>query len=214
MTDQLDLAASSQLDAVDRSLTVSPSGEMVAARLTLSEDFETDAADLWNAVTTGERIARWFAPVHGDLQVGGSYQVEGNAGGVIESCDPPHQYTATWVMGEGMSRITVTVTDLGPGRSRFTLAHSAEVEEAFWAMYGPGAVGVGWDLGVLGLMLHLTTGEDRPVDEEAWTATEPARRFITDSGRRWADAAVAAGGAPEAARAAEQNTNAFYLGTA
>ncbi len=214
MTDQLALAASSQLDAVDRSLTVGPSGSMVAAELTISEDFDTDVADLWDAVTTGERIARWFAPVHGDLRVGGSYQVEGNAGGVIESCDPPHQYTATWVMGEGRSRITVTVAELGPGRSRFTLAHSAEVEQAFWDMYGPGAVGVGWDLGVLGLALHITTGEDRPADETAWVATEPARRFITGSGRRWADAAIGAGMATEAARSAEQNTNAFYLGTA
>lgn len=214
MTDQLAMIAGSQLDAVDRSLTVNPSGARVAAELTISEDFETDAADLWDAVTTGERIARWFAPVHGDLKVGGSYQVEGNAGGVIESCDPPHQYTATWVMGEGMSRITVTVAELGDGRSRFTLAHSAEVEQAFWDMYGPGAVGVGWDLGVLGLALHLTTGEDRPADEADWVATEPARLFITGSGRRWADAAIGAGMAAEAARTAEQNTNAFYLGTA
>ncbi|MCC6495908.1 MAG: SRPBCC domain-containing protein [Propionibacteriaceae bacterium] len=214
MTDQLALAASSQLDAVDRSLTVSPSGSMVAAELTISEDFETDVADLWDAVTTGERIARWFAPVHGDLRLGGSYQVEGNAGGVIESCDPPHQYTATWVMGEGMSRITVTVADLGQGRSRFTLAHSAEVEQAFWDMYGPGAVGVGWDLGVLGLSLYLATGVGRPEDADAWATTEPARKFITGSGRRWAEAAIAAGTEAEAAHAAELNTNAFYLGTA
>ncbi len=213
MTDQLDLAASSQLDAVDRTLSVNQRGSMVDARLSISEDFETDVADLWDAVTTGERIARWFAPVHGELKVGGSYQVEGNAGGVIESCDPPHQYTATWVMGEGMSRITVTVAELGPGRSRFTLAHSAEVEEAFWSMYGPGAVGVGWDLGVLGLALHITTGEGRPADVDAWAASEPARQFMTGSGRRWADAAIAAGTGVEAARSAEQNTNAFYLGT-
>lgn len=213
MTDQLDLATGSQLDAVDRSLSVSEHGALVAAQLAIREDFETDAADLWDAVTTSERLARWFAPVHGDLQVGGSYQVEGNASGVIESCDPPHRFTATWGMGEGDSRITVSVDDLGAGRSRFTLEHSAEVAEAFWSMYGPGAVGVGWDLGVLGLAAHLATGGGRPEDVEAWGRTEPAQLFMTGSSRRWADAAIAAGAPVELARSAERNTSAFYLGT-
>jgi uncharacterized protein YndB with AHSA1/START domain len=56
--------------------------------------YPTDQADLWDALTNAERIPRWFLPVSGDLRVGGRYQVEGNAGGVVERCEEPDCFTA------------------------------------------------------------------------------------------------------------------------
>ena len=35
----------------------------------------------------------------GELKEGGHYQLEGNAGGTVTSCDKPHGYAATWEMG-------------------------------------------------------------------------------------------------------------------
>ena len=48
--------------------------------------YPTDQADLWDALTDAERIPRWFLPISGDLTVGGRYQLEGQAGGVVERC--------------------------------------------------------------------------------------------------------------------------------
>jgi len=51
--------------------------------------YDTTVEDLWNAITTPQRLARWFTPVEGDLRLGGRYQLQGNASGTITRCDPP-----------------------------------------------------------------------------------------------------------------------------
>jgi hypothetical protein len=43
------------------------------------------------------------------------------------------------------------------GRARMTLEHTAIIED-HWNQFGPGTVGVGWDLAVMGLARHLATG--------------------------------------------------------
>ena len=42
-------------------------------------------------------------------------------------------------------------------RDLFRLNHIARVDDERWAQFGPGAAGVGWDSGLIGLYLHLTT---------------------------------------------------------
>ncbi len=37
--------------------------------------YATDAADLWQICTEPDRLARWFAPVSGDLRPGGSFVI-------------------------------------------------------------------------------------------------------------------------------------------
>src|SRR4029453_4607335 len=68
--------------------------------VTLTRSYPTDAEDVWDAITTPERGARWFLPVRGDLRLGGSYQLEGNAGGRIRACEPPRRLQLTWNMGD------------------------------------------------------------------------------------------------------------------
>src|SRR5690606_21550027 len=118
----------------------------------------TTVDDLWDACTNPERLPRWFLPVTGDLQVGGRYQLEGQAGGTIERCDPPRSFAATWEFGGEVSWIEVTLAAAGDG-TRFTLEHVAHVDDERWLEYGPGAVGVGWDLALHGLAQHVATGE-------------------------------------------------------
>lgn len=175
---------------------------MVVARRTYS----TDAADLWNALTDPERLPRWFAPVHGDLRLGGRFQVEGNAGGVVERCEEPHLFAITWEMGQGASWVTVTLTEEAGGTT-LELSHEAVADDPaaleFWAQFGPGAVGVGWDLSLLGLGLHVDSGE--PVDPEVamGLAFSPeGRAFIEHAATDWGRAA--------AADEAAQRTFAFY----
>ena len=48
--------------------------------------YATDADDLWDAVTNGERIPRWFLPISGDLL--GSLPFTGSLGSVSGSSEP------------------------------------------------------------------------------------------------------------------------------
>lgn len=180
---------------------------------TVSRVYDTDVDDLWDACTNAERIPRWFLPVTGDLRVGGRYQLEGNAGGVIESCDPPHGFSATWEYGDEVSWIELRLAPEGDGRTRFTLEHVAHVDDERWLEFGPGAVGVGWDLALLGLGLHLGSGAAvDPQEFMAWSASDEGKRFATEASERWGDASAEAGTDAEAARAAAARTTAAYTG--
>ena len=79
-----------------------------------------------------------------------------------------------------------------------------------WAEFGPGAVGVGWDMALLGLGLHLS-GHERN-DAQAWVQSPEAREFMARSSQAWGAAHEASGAtAAEAGAAAEQTTR-FYTG--
>jgi len=176
--------------------------------------YRTDPADLWEAVTDAERLPRWFAPVHGDLVLGGRFQVEGNAGGVVEACDPPRSFAITWEMGDAVSWVTVTLVPDGAG-TVLELAHEALSDAPgaaeFWARYGPGAVGIGWDLALLGLGLHLDSGEALDREEAlGLTFTPEGREFVRRAADAWAAAATADGDDAGAAAEAADRTVAFY----
>ena len=176
--------------------------------VTISRSYPGPAEDLWDACTNPERIPRWFLPVTGELALGGHYQLEGNAGGTVESCDPPHSFTATWEYGGEVSWIEVRVTAEGE-RARLQLEHIAHVDDERWAEFGPGAVGIGWDLGFKGLGDHLASGADAE-PEATWATTPDGLRFMTESNEAWYAAAVADGADPAAARAAADRTIAAY----
>lgn len=175
--------------------------------------YRTEQADLWSAVTDAERIPRWFLPVSGDLRPGGRYQLEGNAGGVVERCEEPQSFAVTWEYGGNVSWLEVRLTSDGDG-TVLELVHEAPVVPEFWDQYGPGAVGVGWDLGLMGLGLHVDSGGEQ-VDREAGLAfptTPEGREFVRTAATGWADAAIADGDDADAARKAGQATFSFYTG--
>src|SRR3954454_16421206 len=101
----------------------------------VSQSYDTAPADLWDAVTSIERIPRWLMPISGDLTVGGSYQLEGQAGGTVLTCDPPKNFTATWEFGGGVSWIDVSVSTDGPDHSRLVIEHIAHVDD-HWEQFG------------------------------------------------------------------------------
>jgi uncharacterized protein YndB with AHSA1/START domain len=172
--------------------------------------YATDQADLWDALTDRERIPRWFLPVSGDLEVGGRFQTEGNAGGVVERCDAPDSFAVTWEYGPMVSWLVVTLTP-DEGGTTLELAHEAHVDAEMASHYGPGAVGVGWDLALMALGLHLETGA--PVDREAGQAfpmTPEGLEFVRSAATGWAEAAIADGDEPGPAREAAERTIAFY----
>jgi uncharacterized protein YndB with AHSA1/START domain len=203
-----------QVEAVQRTVGSRTIDTGEAHVVTVSQCYDTDSADLWDAVTTVERIGRWFLPISGDLNVGGSYQLEGHAGGTILTCDPPKNFTATWEYGGNVSWIDVTVASEGPGRSRLLLEHIIPVDgDEIWRQFGPGAVGMGWDSMLLGLALHLGTGDSiDPSAGQRWLATADGRRFLAVSSRQWAAAHIASGDDPATARAMADRCLRAYLG--
>ena len=178
--------------------------------------YATDLQDLWDALTNVERIPRWFMPITGDLTHGGRYQLEGNAGGEITRCDPHEALDVTWEFGGSVSWVTIRLEGDGDG-ARLTLEHimlKEEASEAHWQQFGPGAVGVGWDLSFLGLALHLDSGGEA-IDQEAnaaWMASAAGRSFIRDCAAAWGEAHIAAGEPEDIARTMAQQTAVAYAG--
>lgn len=185
-----------------------PARVLVARR-----SYESGIDDVWDALTNPERIPRWFSPVSGDLKKGGRYQIEGNAGGTITSCDPPRSFNLTWEFGGETSWVQVTLKPDGEDRTKFELEHIAHVPDEFWDTYGPGAVGVGWDLAIMGLAEHLATGLSMdPAEAMAWPTTDNGKEFVRACSDAWGQASISNGTPEPQALAAAENTRQFYTG--
>ena len=126
-----------ELGAVERSVSSLDVNGQAAHVVTLSRSYTTTVADVWDAVTSAERIPRWFLPVTGDLQLCGRYQLEGNAGGVITACRRLSHFALTWEFGGDVSWVEVRLSDGGAGRVRLTVAHTSH-HSPHWDEFGPG----------------------------------------------------------------------------
>ena len=205
------IEASHQINDVERQVGTRTLAAGEARTLTISQRFHTGTEDLWDACTNQERIPRWFVPVSGDLSVGGRYQIEGNASGTVERCDPPKSFAATWEFGGQVSWIEVWLTPEPGGWTRLAVQHIAHVDDDLWAQFGPGAVGIGWDMIFLGLASHLADGTvPDPQERAAWPASEDGKLFTSLSSERWREASVTAGTDEAAARAAADRCTAAY----
>jgi uncharacterized protein YndB with AHSA1/START domain len=187
-----------------------PTRVVVASRV-----YATDAPDLWDAITNPERLPRWFLPLTGELKPGGRYQLEGNAGGTITRCEPPSILELTWEFGGGVSWVAVLL-ESEEGGTRLTLEHAAptdEIAEEHWKMFGPGAVGVGWDLALMGLGMHVESGASvDPAESGAWLASEEGKQVVKACATAWGRAHVASGESEEIALAMAERTRAAYAG--
>ena len=149
-----------QIGAISREVSRqhTESGETVA--VTLQRRYPADQADVWQAITDPDRVRRWFLPLTGDLREGGSFQLEGHAGGDIVMCEPPRHLMVTF--GGETSIVDVILSGDGQ-QTLLKLTHSVPIE---LAGSGAGAlyVGPGWDGALLGIARYLA-GEviDDPV---------------------------------------------------
>jgi len=209
-----------QLDAVDRGLRTGTHDDQDTYVQTVAQTYPAPIDDVWDALTSAERIPRWFLPIEGDLRAGGRYQLVGNAGGTVESCDVPISFSVTWEYGGGVTWLTVRLTEIDADHTRVELEHSAptaDIGAEMWEQFGPSATGIGWDQAIMGLALHLTQGENAEItpDQGAeWAMSDEGVAFIHASADRWAATHVAGLGAdPEVARRAADTTIAAYTGT-
>ena len=187
-----------------------PAGE--AYTVELRRRYDAEIEDVWAAVTEPERLRRWLKPVTGDLRLGGTFDVEGMGHGEILRCEPPRLLKVSWLFGpdadewKGTSEVEVRLAAGPTGGTAFELVHAAVVDPHYFPTYGPGAGGVGWDLGLLALA-RLLAGDE--IEDEKSPA---AREFCRHSAEAWGRAHLAAGGDPERVAAAVKATTMFYAG--
>jgi uncharacterized protein YndB with AHSA1/START domain len=205
---------SPQIDEVRRAVGSRTLATGEARVATMTQSYDTTIEDIWDACTNIERIPRWLMPITGDLRVGGTYQLIGNANGTIQRCDRPNSFAATWEYGGQVSWIEVQFSAESPDRTLLTVEHIAHVDDDRWAEFGPGAVGVGWDMMLMGLAGHLSSGESvDPANAMAWIASDEGKKFILLSSERWCAASILAGTEVTEANAARDRTTAAYTGS-
>ena len=119
-----------QLNAIHRQVERRPAADGDGERVSvlLRRSYDTTVQDVWDAVTDPDRMKRWFLPVSGDLQVGGSFQLEGNAGGEILTCEPPRLLRVTF--GDPNSIVELRLTAQGDGATVLELEHTVPIEIA------------------------------------------------------------------------------------
>lgn len=165
--------------------------------LLLRRRYDAAVEDVWDALTDPDRMKRWFYPVSGELRVGGTYQLEGNAGGEILRCEPPELLRVTF--GGETSVVELRLSADGADATVLELDHTVPIE---LAGSGAGAlyVGPGWDGALLGLAQFLA-GEVS--DDPIAAANSPeVREFSRQSIHAWVAVVEASGTATSAEIAA------------
>ena len=143
----------------------------------MEDDFDTDAKDLWSAVTDPQRLARWVAQVDGDLRLGGSFQATFTSGwegpGRVDVCEPPRRLVVT--MSPGQDDQTVIEVELVPADDQTRLI----LEERGLPLNEAAAHGAGWQAHVEDLAAHLA---GRPTADwrTRWTELTPTYRDQQD----------------------------------
>ncbi|MQA10208.1 MAG: ATPase [Pseudonocardiaceae bacterium] len=169
-----------QLKAIHREVAMqsTASGEVVS--VLLNRSYDATIEDVWDAVTDPDRVKRWFLPLGGDLRVGGSFQLEGNAGGEILACEPPHLLKVTF--GGPTSIVEVRLSWKGDSDTVLELEHTVPIEIA-----GSGAgalyVGPGWDGALMALGLFFEGEPDE--DPVAVTNSPQGQEFSKQSVHAW-----------------------------
>ena len=128
--------------------------------------YATSVEDLWQACTDPERLARWFAPVTGDLHPGGLFTIHFDDADTpvcrVVTCEAPRLVVWEWPIGVVASLVTVEVRPDGDG-SRLLLRHE-RLTGAQVAGYA-----AGWDTYHRALQAHLD-GTAAPDWDETWSA--------------------------------------------
>lgn len=177
-----------QLQAIHRHVGThqGSSGETVA--VVLRRSYDAAPEDVWDALTDPERVVRWFLPVTGDLREGGTFQLEGNAGGDILTCEPPTLLRVTF--GAPASIVEVRLRADGDERTSLELEHSVPLD-----LVGSGAgalyVGPGWDAALMWLARFLAGQVE--ADPVAAQSSPEAQEFSRGSITEWTAAVEASG---------------------
>jgi uncharacterized protein YndB with AHSA1/START domain len=207
----MDIDVTQHIGAVTRQVSSRTENSKETRVVTAARTYSTTPDDLWNALTSAERIPRWFMPISGELRLGGRYQLQGNAGGEILVCEPPRHLKISWEYGGQISWVDLRIAKHEEG-SRLTLEHTMFPDD-HWKEFGPGATGVGWDLALIGLTQHVAGSMADPKEGMAWMMSDNGKSFVRASSDAWGTAAIASGEAADVVQAAVSRTTAAFTGS-
>lgn len=115
--------------------------------------YETNALDLWSALTEPNRLARWIAHVKGDLRVGGSLHARFTSGwegpGRVDVCDVPARLLVTMAPGSDEETVIEALLTPEDGKTRLV------VEERGIPIGKIGFHGAGWQVHIEDLARYL-----------------------------------------------------------
>lgn len=134
--------------------------------LEYQETYSTDPADLWQAITTPERLSRWVADYRGEFGLGKTWTAHEEDGtewckGTVEVCEPGKRLVTSWhAIEEEPSTLEVTLSPALDGNGTvMTLRHDG-IQSIFY--------GAGWQTYLERLAPHLASPEAMLADEAAW----------------------------------------------
>ncbi|WP_405065206.1 SRPBCC family protein [Kribbella sp. NBC_01510] len=196
------------INAVQRE--VSRTGETVTVRMRRS--YQAEPEELWDALTDPERMRRWFWPVTGDFKVGGTFQLQDNAGGEVLECEPPKRFKVTF--GGPTSVLELRLLPGSGASTELELEHSMGEPPA---PGGSGAlwVGPGWDGGFLALALYVSGDLPEGTNPVEMADSPEVVRYNVQSVRAWIEAVRSSGTTSEEdlAEAAKISMAQFAPGT-
>jgi uncharacterized protein YndB with AHSA1/START domain len=184
----IDIDIPSQLAAIYRRVGLTPADDV---GVLLRRNYNAEVEDVWEALTDPDRMKRWFMPITGELRVGGSFQLHGNAGGDILECDPPTRFKVTF--GGPTSIVEVRLRAEGE-ETVLELEHTVPLTIA-QSVAGALYVGPGWD-GAL-MALDLYTRGQVVEDPAAAASSREVQAFSKASVGAWEAAVREAAGASE-----------------
>jgi uncharacterized protein YndB with AHSA1/START domain len=139
----------------------------------MEDRFDTDADDLWSALTDPQRLARWIARVEGELRLGGEFRATFTSGwegpGRVDVCEPPRRLLLT--MSPGKDDQTVIEAELTPDGEQTRLV----VEERGLPLDAAAGYGAGWQAHIEDLAAYLA-GETPADWRTRWLELTPAYR--------------------------------------
>jgi uncharacterized protein YndB with AHSA1/START domain len=151
--------------------------------------YDAPVADVWEACTSPGRLARWFLPVSGDLRAGGRFEIKGNAGGEIVTCEPPRRLSLTWIYGDRpVDEVELTLSPTADGGTLLELEHATVLDSVEWEgtlVDVIAGVGSGWELPLMYALPAYLRGELPDAPAEEWFVIDDA---VKEADRRAAEA--------------------------
>ena len=145
----------------------------------IEDRYDTDIDDLWSAITSPDRLARWIGRVEGDLRPGGKFLLSTadlESDGRVEACERPRRLVVT-------TRETDESYRKGQGAEPFdelaeaTLTADGEqtilvIEVRGMPLDKVAFYGAGWQIHAENLAAYLA-GRESGDAEARWTALVP-----------------------------------------
>jgi uncharacterized protein YndB with AHSA1/START domain len=143
----------------------------------IQQRYDAPIDDVWDACTNPDRINRWLLPVTGDLRVGGTFSLEGNASGEILRCEPPRLLTLSWIYGERPAdEVELSLTPGSNDDTWLELEHATVTQQVEWegqlydSILG---VGTGWEPTLTYSLTKYLVGEFPDVPLAEWYEPTP-----------------------------------------